>query len=71
MKTSIRIIKRKQCEASNELETSGAEKSVAQSTREMANTVKGWVAEFRQRERAQSHHLIRLNAAFTTAGRNT
>jgi hypothetical protein len=71
MKTSIRLIKRGQCEAPNKLETSGAKKSVEQSTREMANTVKSWVAEFRQTERAQSHHLIRLNAAFTAASRNT
>jgi hypothetical protein len=71
MKPSIRVIKRKQCEASNELKTSGAEKSVAQSAREMANTVKSWVAEFRQRERAQSHPLIRPTAAVTPSGRNT
>jgi hypothetical protein len=54
MKPSIRVIKRKQYEASSELKTSGAEKSFEQSTREMANTVKSWVAEFQQRERAQS-----------------
>lgn len=57
MKTSIRVIKRGQFETSNELKTSGAEKSAEQSAREMANIVKSWVAEFRQRERAQSHSL--------------
>ncbi len=71
MKTSIRIIKRGQCETSNELKSSGAEKSVAQSTREMANTVKSWVADLRQRERTQSHPLLRPTAAVTPASRNT
>jgi hypothetical protein len=71
MKTSIRIIKRGQCETSNESKTSGAEKTVAQSTREMANTVKSWVAEFRQRERAQSHPLTRPAAAVTNASPDT
>jgi hypothetical protein len=73
MKTSIRIIKRGQYETSNELKTTGAGKSVEQSTREMANTVKSWVTEFRQgeMERAQSHPLIRPTAAVTNASRNT
>ena len=71
MKTSIRIIKRGQYKTPHEPETSGAEKSVAQSTREMANTVKSWVAEFRQKERTQSHSLIRVTASLTTASRST
>lgn len=71
MKPSIRVIKRKQYEASNELKTSVTEKSVEQSAREMANTVKSWVAEFRQSERAQSHPLLRPAAAVNISGRNT
>jgi hypothetical protein len=60
MKTSIRIIKRGQYKTSNELKTSEAGKSAAQSTREMVSTVKSWVTEFRQRERAQSHSFSPL-----------
>jgi hypothetical protein len=59
MKPSIKIIKRKQDEDSNELKISESEKSVEQSRREMASTVKSWIAELQQRKRAQGH-LISL-----------
>ena len=71
MRTSIRIIKRGQREASNGPEASGAETSVEQRTRELANTVKSWVAEFQQRERARSHPLVRPPASVTASGRSS
>ncbi|HZE71544.1 MAG TPA: hypothetical protein VE135_18725 [Pyrinomonadaceae bacterium] len=59
MKPSIKIIKRRHDERhnhdedSNELKTSVAEKSVERSTREIASTVNGWIAELQKRKHAQ------------------
>ena len=56
MKSSIKIIKRKeyeklkQEEVPNELKTSEGEKSVERSTREMVSTVKSWIAELQRTE---------------------
>ena len=57
MKSSIKIIKRKRDEGSNDLKTSTAEESVERSTREMVTTVKSWIVELQQRKRTQSHSL--------------
>jgi hypothetical protein len=50
MKRSIRIIKRKESDVSNEEKISEPEKSVEQYKREMVSTVKSWVAEFQRRK---------------------
>ena len=64
MKSSIKIIKRKQGADSIDLKTSEVEKageeSVEQSTREMVSTVKSWIAELQQRKRAQVHGFSHL-----------
>ena len=75
MKSSIKIVKRKQTEKhkqdedSNELKTAETEKSVDQTSREMASTIKGWIAELQQRKRSQGHSLPRFTVA--TASQNT
>lgn len=73
MKSSIKIIKRKRDENSNDLKTSEVEKkSVERSTREMVSTVKTWIAEIQQRKRAQSQSLSHLTVFATTpASQNT
>jgi hypothetical protein len=55
MKSSIRVIKRQEAAEANDLKTSVGEKSVEQNTREMVSTVKSWIAELQQRNRAQAH----------------
>ena len=60
MKSSIRIIKRKSDEDANDLKTSEGEKSVERSTRDMANTVKSWIAELQERKRAQNQSFSHL-----------
>ncbi|HUS12499.1 MAG TPA: hypothetical protein VMZ30_18670 [Pyrinomonadaceae bacterium] len=60
MKSSIKIIKRKQNEDAIDLKTAEGEKSVEQSTREMVSTVKSWIAELQQRKRAQVHGFSHL-----------
>lgn len=55
MKSSIKIIKRKQNEDSIDLKTAEVEKSVEETTREMVSTVKGWIAELQQRKHTQAH----------------
>ena len=52
---SIKIIKRKQDEVSNELKRSQSERSAEGSTREIATTIKSWIAELQERKRAQQH----------------
>ncbi|HJX89441.1 MAG TPA: hypothetical protein VJ372_03050 [Pyrinomonadaceae bacterium] len=75
MKSPIKIIKRKQDEEqkkendSDELTTSAGQESVERRTREMASTIKGWVSEFQQRKRSQSHSFPRFNV--TPASQNT
>jgi hypothetical protein len=71
MKSSIKIIKRKQKDAID-LTTAEVEKSVEQSTREMVSTVKGWIAELQQRKRAQSQSFSHLTVfAAAPANQNT
>jgi len=60
MKSSIKIIKRKQGEDSNDMETCEAEKSVEQTTREMVSTVKSWITELQDRKRAERLSLSQL-----------
>jgi hypothetical protein len=60
MKSSIKIIKRKRSEDSNDMETCEAEKSVEQTTREMVSTVKSWITELQDRKRAERHSLSQL-----------
>lgn len=72
MKSSIKIIKRKQNEDAIDLKTAEGEKSVEQSTREMVSTVKGWIAELQQRKRAQSQSFSHLTVfAAAPANQNT
>jgi hypothetical protein len=55
MKTSIKIVKRKQDKEPNDPKTLEAEKSVERSTREMVSTVKNWITELQQRKRGRGH----------------
>ena len=72
MKASVKIIKRKQSEESNELNTSKPEKSVELSTREMVSTVKSWIAELQQRKRDQASSFSQLPVIATaSANQNT
>ena len=48
---SIRLIKRGTSDDTNGLSTIETQKTVAQREREMANTVKGWIAEWEARNR--------------------
>jgi hypothetical protein len=70
MKPSIRIIKRERAEDSNESKTGEGEKSVERSAREMARTVKSWIADFQQRKRAERPSFPRLPVIITSSGRN-
>lgn len=59
MKSTIKIVKRKQSEDENDLKTP-PQKSVERATREVVSTVKGWISELKQRKRNQSHSLAPL-----------
>ena len=58
MKSSIKIIKRKQNDNSNESRNGKAEKTAERNTREMVSTVKTWIYEMQQKRRAQGHTLF-------------
>ena len=58
MRTGIKIIKRKAQGDANDLQAAPGEKSVEQTTREIVNTVKSWIAEVQQRKRAERHSLL-------------
>ena len=60
MKSPIKIIKRQRGDDSNTVKTCEVEKSVEQSTREMASTVKSWITELQDRKRAERHSLSQL-----------
>jgi hypothetical protein len=65
MKSSIRIIKRHRNDDSSDLKTPEGEKSVERCTRDMANTVKSWIAELQERKRTQRYsfpHLTEIAA---------
>ena len=51
MNTAVRIIKRSQGKVLDEAPASQAERTGAQSTREIVKTVKGWISELHQRRR--------------------
>ena len=70
MKPSIKIIKRRQDGDSYEVKTAEGEKSVERSTREMASTVKSWIAELQDRKRAQSHSFPSLPVIIDAARQN-
>jgi len=77
MKSSIKIIKRKQGakhkpdEDSNEMKTSEGEKSAKGSTREMVSTVKSWIAELQQRKRVKPDSFPGVPVIAPAASRNT
>jgi hypothetical protein len=52
MRSAIRIIKRDEERKANDLSDSPLEKTVQQRERDMANTVKSWVAEWERRNRS-------------------
>ena len=58
MKSSIKIIKRKRNDNSNESRNGKTEKTAEKSTREMVSTVKTWVHELQEKRRAQGHTLF-------------
>ena len=70
MKPSVKIIKRKQDEDSLKLKTRRTEESVKISTRDLVRTIKRWIAEFQQRELAQSHSVRSLPATSAAAIKN-
>jgi|GEM_PF-1387515 len=53
MKSTIRVIKRRRDEESEELPSKENDKGVALSSRDIANTIKGWIAEMERRKRTQ------------------
>ncbi len=68
MKSTVKIVKRKQGEDESDLKIPEPQKSVELATREVVSTVKGWISELKQRKRGQSHsfaplHPIGINQA--------
>jgi hypothetical protein len=57
---SIRVVKRATNENVEEPKPRAIEKSRQQSTREMASTVKAWIAEWEQRQRAGERAALAL-----------
>jgi hypothetical protein len=70
MKPSIRIIKRRRAGDSNESKRFEGEKSAERSEREMARTVKGWIAELQHRKLAEPRSFQSLPVIITASGRN-
>ena len=56
MNTAVRIVKRGRIDDPQRVK-GGEEKTSRQSTREIVSTVKGWVAELEQRQRANERAL--------------
>ena len=77
MKSSIRVIKRKSDEKheegqdSKELKNRDLEKAVAETTREIASTVKSWIDELQKRKRAQVVSLPRWPVIADAANQNS
>ena len=67
MKSGVRIIKRGHADGLQSLPLAQDEKTVRQSEREIANTVKSWIAELAQRRRADEQSAAQMLAA--TQGR--
>ena len=65
MKSSVKIIKRRRDEDSNDLKTSDGEKPVERGTREMVSTVKSWITELQKRKGAQGHSFAHLTVVAT------
>ena len=55
MKSSVKIVKRKQAEEATQANTPEADKPAEPSARDITRTVKGWITEFKQRKSTQSH----------------
>jgi len=60
VKSSIKIIKRKRDEDSNDLKASEEKTPVEPSTREIVSTVKSWIAELQQRKSVQRRSFSQL-----------
>jgi len=63
MKTGVRIIKGSRASVVTSLPVGRGVKTVRQSEREIASTVKGWVAESAQRRRADEQSAAQIVAA--------
>ena len=61
MKSSIKIIKRKRNENSDESMMGKTEKTAERSTREMVSVVKGWIDELHQKRRNQANAGFKLS----------
>jgi hypothetical protein len=60
MNSRVRIVKRERNESLNDFQANQREKTDQQTVREIAGTVKSWVAELQQRKRA-GVHMFRSN----------
>ncbi len=56
MNSRVRIVKRERNESLNDFQANQREKPDQQTVREIASTVKSWVAELQQRKRAKGAH---------------
>lgn len=63
MNSGIKIIKRNRTEGSQNSPLRQDEKTVQQKEREIAGTVKNWIAELAQRRRADEHRAAQILAA--------
>jgi hypothetical protein len=76
MKPTIRVIKRRRDEESKELLSTENEQStekaqgVALSTRDIANTIKGWIADMERRKRTQVRSFASFSLATTDPSLN-
>ena len=60
MKSGVRIIKRDRADGVQSLPLAQAEKTGRQREREIANTVKSWIAELAQQKRADEQSAFAL-----------
>jgi hypothetical protein len=67
MKTGVRIIKGGRASVATSLPVGRDEKTVRQSEREIASTIKGWVAESARRRRDDEQSAAQLVAALHRA----
>ena len=63
MNSGIKIIKRNRTDRLQNSPLPQEEKTGRQSEREIAGTVKNWIAEFAQRKRADEHRAAQIFAA--------
>lgn len=71
MQTQIRIIKRGTAKGMNGFSAKPTAKTDRQIEREMADTVKGWVADWDQRKRSLHDAAILLIRSIDRGGENT